>query len=185
MILHSAASGIPDLARHAASFPAVWITGELQTLSASDLAFVLGTLLVIRLSSRLGMWVYALVALPGTQAHELTHFLVALILAARPSFPSLVPQRTAHGWRLGSVAFRAGIVRSVPIALAPLLLAPLSLWWAASFLASAPWPQYAFHAWVVAALLSASLPSSADFRIALPALAIVGVIGMIIWIASL
>jgi hypothetical protein len=149
------------------------------------LAFIFAALIVIRASSRLGMWVYALVALPGTLAHELAHFLLALVLAARPSFPSLVPQRTAHGWRLGSVAFRAGIVRSVPIALAPLLLAPLSLWWAASFLASAPWPQYAFYAWVAAALLSASLPSSADFRIALPALAILAAIGIIVWLASL
>ena len=44
--------------------------------------------------------------------------LVALLLFAKPQFPSLIPQRMEHGWRLGSVAFRAGWLRSLPIFLA-------------------------------------------------------------------
>jgi hypothetical protein len=120
------------------------------------------------------MWIYALVALPGTLAHELSHFVVALVLRAQPSFPSLIPVRTQYAWRLGSVTFRAGYLRALPIALAPLVLAPLALWWAAHWLGSASWPIYGLHVWVVAALLSASLPSSADMKIALPALAILG-----------
>ena len=162
-----------------------WIGARLQALPTSDIAFVLVMFVAIRASSRLGMWAYALFSLPGTIAHESAHFLVALLLGARPSFPSLIPQRTEHGWRLGSVMFRAGMVRSVPIALAPLLLAPLSLYWAASFLVAASGPWVLLHAWVVAALLSASLPSSADFKIALPALAIIGVIAAIVWALSI
>jgi hypothetical protein len=127
------------------------------------------------------MWPYAVIALPGTLAHELAHYLVALILFAKPSFPSLLPQRSEHGWRLGSVAFRAGLLRSVPIALAPLLLAPLALYWAATFLAPATWPLLALHAWIVGALVSACLPSKADFKIALPALLIIAVIAGLAW----
>ena len=158
-----------------------WISAQLHALSSMDLAFALGALLLIRASSRLGMWAYALVALPGTLAHELAHFLVALLLGAQPSFPSLVPQRSAHGWRLGSVAFRAGPLRSVPIALAPFALAPLALWWAAHFLPGAGWPGYGVHAWVVGALLSACLPSSADFKIAIPALLVLAAIAALAW----
>ena len=139
-------------------------------LSPGDIVLVLAALLVIRASSRLGMWAYAVMALPGTAAHELAHYLVAQLLLARPSFPSLVPQRTARGWRLGSVAFHAGPLRSVPIALAPLLLVPLAIAWALAFMSPSPWPMHGVHAWIVGALLSASLPSAADLRIALPAL---------------
>lgn len=155
----------------------------LQRLSATDWVAMLGALALIRASSRLGMWTYALIALPGTFAHELAHYLTALLLRAQPSFPSLRPQRSAHGWRLGSVTFRAGMLRAVPIALAPFLLAPLALAWAIWWMAPASgWP-YVAHAWIVAALLSASLPSSADFRIALPALLLLAVLAVLAWVA--
>ena len=161
-----------------------WAVGKLQVLSPADLGFALGALLLIRASSRLGMWPYALIALPGTLAHELAHFLVALVLAAKPSFPSLVPQRSNHGWRLGAVQFRAGLIRSVPIALAPLVLLPLALFWAVTFIAPAVWPLYGMHAWIVGALLSASLPSSADFKIAIPALSLMAAIAALAWYLS-
>lgn len=137
---------------------------------------VAAALVLMRASHRLGLWPYAMLALPGTIAHEFAHYFVALVLGARPSFPSLLPQRMQHGWRLGSVRFQAGMLRSVPIALAPLALLPLALFWAVTFMAPAPWPAYAAHAWIVAALLSASLPSSADLRIAVPALAVIAVV---------
>jgi hypothetical protein len=161
-----------------------WCNAQLQLLSPTDWAFALGALFLIRLASRLGMWAYAVIALPGTLAHELAHFLVALLLGANPSFPSLLPQRMEHGWRLGSVGFRAGLLRSVPIALAPLLLLPLALIWAVAFMAPATGPVYFVQAWVVGALLSASLPSSADFRIAIPALAFIAAGIALAWLLS-
>jgi hypothetical protein len=134
-------------------------------------------LLLIRASSRLGMWAYALAALPGTVAHEFAHWLVALLLGAQPRFPTLVPERTAHGWRLGSVRFQPGMFRAVPIVLAPIALLPLAWGWTLAFVAPADWPLRALQAWIAASLLSASLPSRADFRIALPALAILAALG--------
>ena len=136
---------------------------------------VIVALVLMRASHRLGMWPYAMLALPGTIAHEFAHYLVALVLGASPSFPTLLPQRTTHGWRLGSVTFRAGFVRALPIALAPIVLLPLAIWWMATFMAPATgWAHY-LHAWIVAALVSASLPSSADFKLALPALGVLAV----------
>ena len=151
----------------------MWPTAEMQALSTGDVVLVAGMFLLIRLAHRLGMWTYALVALPGTLAHELAHYVVASLLLAHPQFPSLVPQRSGHGLRLGSVMFRAGWLRSLPIALAPFALLPLALWWALTWMQPAGGAMYFVQGWVVAALVSASLPSAADFRIALPALILV------------
>lgn len=152
-----------------------WIGAQLSVIAGADLLVVLAMLALMRLASRLGMWAYAALALPGTFAHEMAHYLVALLLFAKPDFPSLVPQRTLHGWRLGSVTFRAGFVRALPIALAPIVLLPLAVWWMAAFMAPATgWVHY-LHAWIAAALVSASLHSSADFKLALPALAVIAI----------
>jgi hypothetical protein len=159
-----------------------WTAHLVQALSPMDLACILGAFLLIRVSRYAGMWVYAVVGLPGTFAHELAHFIVAFVLGAHPSLPNVIPKRTERGWLLGSVAFRAGYFRALPIALAPLALAPLALWWAGTFLHSASWPLYCVQLWVVAALVTASLPSTTDLKLALPALVVVAVIVLGIWI---
>src|SRR6185369_8396183 len=104
-----------------------WLQDRVLALSLVDVLCVLGAMLIIYLSRYAGMWIYALTALPGTLAHELAHFVVAFVLGARPAFPSLLPVRTQRGWQLGSVQFRVGQARALPIAMAPLLLAPLAL----------------------------------------------------------
>ena len=141
-------------------------------MTAIDFAAIAGMLLLIRLSRHAGMWIYALVAVPGTALHEFSHFLVALVLGGSPSFPSLLPVRTETGWHLGHVRFRAGHVRAMFVGLAPLLLAPLAWWWGTVMLAHAAWPIYALHAWIVAALVQACWPSKTDWKLALPALAV-------------
>jgi hypothetical protein len=164
--------------------PGEWTGRLVMALSVADVAFVLAAMLLIRLSRYAGMWIYAVVALPGTLAHELAHYLVALMLGAKPSFPSLVPVRSERGWRLGSVAFRVGRLRAMPIALAPVLLAPLAVWWAGALLHPAAWPIYGLQLWIVAALFTASLPSKTDLKLAFPALAALALIGLaiaIVW----
>jgi hypothetical protein len=156
-----------------------WIVHLLAAVSLVDVCWVLAAMLVIHVCRYAGIWIYAVIALPGTFAHEVAHFVVALILGARPSFPSMIPTRTERGWRLGSVAFRVGHLRALPIALAPLLLAPLSAWWAGWFLHPASWPLYAVHVWIVAAMATASLPSATDWKLALPALSVVAAIALI------
>ena len=142
-------------------------------MTAIDFAAIALMLLLIRLARQAGMWIYALVALPGTALHEFSHFLVALILGGKPSFPSLVPARLEGGtWHLGHVRFQPGFLRSMFVGMAPLLLAPLAWWWATTLLAGAAWPLYALHAWIVAALVQAFWPSKADWKLALPALVV-------------
>ena len=169
------------------SFPAsslvAWLQNMALALSPVDVACVLGAMLIIYVCRYAGMWIYALIALPGTMAHELAHFVVAFVLGARPAFPSLLPVRTQRGWRLGSVTFRVGRARALPIAMAPLVLAPLALWWAAVVLHPAQPPLYFLHVWIVAALFSASLPSTTDFKLALPALGVLALLAVITAVA--
>jgi hypothetical protein len=156
-----------------------WAQSVVLALSPIDVFCVIAAMLIIHLSRYAGMWVYALIALPGTIAHELAHFCVAWIFGAQPAFPSLIPVRTQRGWQLGSVSFRVGRARALPIAMAPLLLAPLALCWAAWLMHPAPLPWYCLHVWMVAALLTASIPSRTDFKLALPGLAVLGVLVLI------
>jgi len=126
------------------------------------------------------MWIFAIVALPGTALHELSHFTVALALGARPSFPSLIPTKVGSVWRLGEVRFQTGHLRAMFVALAPLLLAPFALWWALTFVAHTAWPWYALHVWIVAALLHACFPSRTDWRLAFPAIAVLIVLTLLL-----
>ncbi len=167
--------------------PAHWLPAALPMPAARDALLALGALVLMRMAPRLGMWLYALVALPGTLMHELAHFVVALLLRAQPEFPSLVPTRMQGGWRMGSVAFRAGPVRAAPIALAPLLLFPLAWWWAVAIMPRFTWPWLAAAAWIAGALLSACLPSPADLRLARPALLALAVLALLaagFWFAT-
>lgn len=144
---------------------------------------VLAVMLTLgHLSGRVGIWAYCLVSLPGTLAHELAHWVTALVLRASPSLPSIIPQRMKSGaWRLGSVGFSAGLIRSVPIALAPLALAPLSIWWAGAHLPGLPFgPMYLLHAWIASTAFAASLPSSQDWSIAAPTLGAVAMLTALI-----
>jgi hypothetical protein len=141
-------------------------------MTAIDFAAIACALLLIRLARHAGMWIFALVALPGTALHEFSHFAVALVLGGAPSFPSLLPQSTDAGWRLGNVKFRAGHLRASFVGMAPLLMAPLAWWWATALLAHAAWPIYALHAWIVAALVQACWPSATDWKLAFPAFAV-------------
>lgn len=82
-------------------------------------------LLLGRLKRTPGWW--ALLSFPGTFAHELCHFVVGWCLAAKPTAIQLWPERHGNTWTLGSVTFaRLRPWNAAPVALAPLLLLPLT-----------------------------------------------------------
>lgn len=138
---------------------------------------LIGIMLVIQhaIAPRLGMWAFSLFSLPGTIAHEMSHWLVALVLGARPSFPRLVPKREAGGWTLGSVKASPDIVTRIPIALAPFALLPLGMWYAVAH-SEAHGGWYLVHLWVASTVIYASLPSRQDWLVALPAVICVVVV---------
>lgn len=75
------------------------------------------------------MFMAALINIPGTILHELMHFLVGLILNARPCNFNIIPQRKSDGYVMGSVGFRnVTFYNAIPSALAPLLLLPIGFY---------------------------------------------------------
>src|SRR5437899_11438356 len=77
--------------------------------------------------ARNSMWRIALLSLPGTIAHELTHFVVGLLLLAKPRGFSIWPRAEGSTWRLGAVSFgNIGLLNGAFVALAPLLLLPIA-----------------------------------------------------------
>ena len=121
---------------------------------------------------RLGMWAYSLFSLPGTAAHEFCHWLVALLLGAKPSLPNLIPARDGNAWRLGSVRSSPNLITLIPIALAPFALFPVGIWYAVFVMHPATEWWYLAHVWISSTMLAASLPSKQDWFVAMPAIVI-------------
>ena len=124
---------------------------------------------------RNSMWRIALVSLPGTIAHELTHFVVGFLLHAKPHGFSIWPRRSGHTWTLGSVSFRnIGLLNGAFVALAPLLLLPIA--WLCLVHVLVPlwidgqWGWWLLAGYLAATALFAALPSFQDLKIGGPSL---------------
>jgi hypothetical protein len=165
---------------------------ELQSY-LHDSAFIASVALVVIFyvflrGARDSMWRVALLSLPGTFAHEFAHFLVGLILRAKPHGFSIWPRPDGHGWRLGSVSFgNIGLLNGAWVALAPLLLLPLAwlclihillpLW------ADGRWGWWLLAGYLTATALFAALPSFQDIALGGRSLLLYVVIGVLGWLA--
>lgn len=75
------------------------------------------------------MFAAALINIPGTLLHEAMHFMIGLVLNARPCNFTILPKRSLEGYVMGSVGFRnATFYNALPAALAPLLLLPIGFY---------------------------------------------------------
>lgn len=128
----------------------------------------------------------ALLSLVGTIGHELTHAIVGFLLGAKPVDLSLFPRKEGNRWVLGSVSFeRMNLLNSAPVAMAPLLLfyigAFLGKAWMVPSLVAGGFGQWAVAGYVVATLIQAGTPSTQDFKVGGPSLAIYGLVGVALW----
>ena len=133
------------------------------------------------------MWRAALLALPGTFAHELSHLIVGFLVLAKPSGFSLWPRRYGNNWVLGSVAFRnIGLLNGAFVALAPLLLLPVA-WlclthWLLPMWERREWGWWLLGDYVTATILLAALPSFQDLKMGGRSLLLYGTIAAIVWL---
>lgn len=137
-------------------------SASLSTLAcASAGAWVLGLQLVRWTVLRIFL------RLPSTLAHELCHWLVAMLTASSPSFPNLLPKKDPEQgvWVLGSVGFVPSTWTAAFVALAPVLLC-LPAWLLLQRPLHAPWTEQALCGWAAGLLLEGARPSSKDFRLA-------------------
>jgi len=74
-------------------------------------------------SEKKASYLLALIFLPGTFIHEISHFLAALFLLVPVGELNLVPEYTGNGVRLGSVAIgRTDLIRNSTIGIAPFIV---------------------------------------------------------------
>lgn len=140
-----------------------------QARVVPSLALVIAVYVLLR-SVRHSLWRVALLALPGTVAHELTHLIVGVLLRAKPHGFSVWPRRGDNSSTLGSVSFQSiGLLNGAWVALAPLLLLPvawlcldrilLPLW------AARQWGWWLLAGYLTATALFAALPSLQDIKV--------------------
>ena len=132
------------------------------------------------------MWRIALLSLPGTIAHELTHFVVGALLLAKPRGFSVWPRAHAQGWRLGSVSFaNIGLLNGAFVALAPLLLLPIA-WLCVIHVLLPLWNDRQWGWWLLAGYLTATalfaaLPSFQDMKLGGRSILLYAVLGSLLW----
>lgn len=81
-------------------------------------------------NNHIAMIVLALLFYPGTVIHELSHFLMAVLLRLRVHEINLLPQKEGHYLKLGYVLFeRKDAVRGLIVGIAPFLSGIALLWW--------------------------------------------------------
>ena len=132
------------------------------------LAAVVAMLAVFRWSRRF-FWVFSVLVLPGTFAHETCHLAVGALLGGRPAGFNLLPRRTLQGWEMGSASFsHLTWYNAFFVGMAPLLLLPAAyalLQWRLAQQPVLGW-QEALASYLIANLVYAALPSWQDLRIA-------------------
>jgi hypothetical protein len=111
--------------------------------------------------------IFAILCLPGTIAHEFSHWITGLVTGAQPTSMNLIPERSGGSYVLGSVTLQnVRWYNGWLVGLSPLMLLPCAYYIAI---------HHAGHKWsladicmlyLTAQLILASLPSSQDIKIA-------------------
>ena len=82
------------------------------------------------------IWITAILYLPGTMLHEISHYFFALLLAMHPEEVSLFPHIEKNHIRLGHVLYRrhpSDVIRPIIVGIAPFFGAISLLWTIQSF----------------------------------------------------
>ena len=115
------------------------------------------------------MFLCALINMPGTILHETMHFLVGLILNAKPCNFTIFPRRGENGYVMGSVGFtNIAFYNAVPASMAPLLLLPIGFYLNRYFLPTLlpTFTNYVLYVLLQTIIIENAMPSAADFKVA-------------------
>lgn len=148
--------------------------GRLLRLAATLLALLLATQFIAYFAQ--WPWLYWLVAWPSTVLHEGSHWLMAWLLQGTPSqfhvWPDWAalwgqrPSGAGSAFSLGSVQFIPNHYNSASVALAPLLLWPLTAFWLCLAMRPKRWGLRLMWLYVAASSLTSSWPSAPDWQLA-------------------
>jgi len=111
----------------------------------------------------------ALVNIPGTFLHEMSHFIVGLLFNARPTRFNLWPKKRDSGYVLGSVSLtNPQFYNALPASLAPLLLLIIGYYFNKWYFANVKigYLNYIGYIFLQTVIIENAIPSAQDFRIA-------------------
>lgn len=137
--------------------------------------------------ARRWLWLFSLLALPGTFCHEFCHWLAGKVLNGQPVGFTVIPRREGRGLVLGSV--RCAHLRwynAFFIGAAPLLLVVLAFFllrWRISVRPALGWGE-ALVVYLLATLVFGAIPSWQDLRVAGRSpfgWLLLGIAGILIW----
>jgi hypothetical protein len=124
--------------------------------------------LFVLMSGLSGFFIVSLTRLPGTIAHELCHYVMALVLGGNPHGFNIIPSIGPDGsYTLGSVLFNPTWWNAAPVALAPFLIAPFLVLGIAIVSKLQRPTHWLLGCFVLASCLPAAIPSIPDFVIML------------------
>ena len=115
------------------------------------------------------MLLCALINLPGTILHETMHFIVGLLLNAKPCNFTLMPRRNENGYVMGSVGFtNITFYNAIPSSMAPLMLLPIGFYLNRYFLPTMTptVTNYILYVLLQTIIIENAMPSAADFKVA-------------------
>lgn len=150
---------------------------------------VIGAWFALLRALRFSGYGIAFLSLAGTSLHELAHYLVGLVLGAKPEAVNLFPRRREDRWVLGSVSFaNLNIWNSAFVAFAPLLLVGVSLlvfeFWMYPAYLGAHYLSWCAAGYVAACALFACVPSSTDIKVGALSALMYGAVGYGLWYAA-
>ncbi len=126
-------------------------------------------LLKIKYATYSNLYLSALINIPGTLLHELSHFFIGLITNAYPTRFDLLPKKHGDYYIMGSVGFRnITFYNAIPSALAPLLLLFIGYYFNRWFFTNIPlsYMNYTFYVLLQTIIIENAVPSSTDFKVA-------------------
>ena len=113
------------------------------------------------------IWLVALLYLPGTILHELSHYFFALLLAMHPEEVSILPHIERNHIQLGHVLYRkhrSDFIRPIIVGIAPFFGAIAALWTLQSFhlFPGSVWWQTALFGYLILAITANMFSSKQD-----------------------
>jgi hypothetical protein len=145
---------------------------QVHDISDSRLYLIALVLMIARLRrvASVNRFLLGFINLFGTFFHELAHYVIGLILYAKPTGFSIWPKAQAGGgFVLGSVSFgNLRFFNTLPTAIAPLLLIILAYYVDIHFFATfdETIATYILYIFTIVILLENSIPSTTDIRVA-------------------
>lgn len=109
------------------------------------------------------LMLFSAVTLPGTFMHESAHYLTAMVMGGNPGNFTLIPEGNA----LGSITFYPNWYNAASVALAPILLAPLTAFFALIAAKAYSLQQTLLGSYFAACSWVACIPSRPDIAIAI------------------